>query len=156
MQLSFSNFTVGLNFRLELPCGTVHPLLRFGIPQNTVCMYLYACSCGPCVCECLCDCVLCVHVPLSEASVHRSPGYGLFEESISHMLTQFCTPFPSWSPPPLLLLSLSLIFLPSITVTHSPFPSGLSMVTGMLTGAVYNKVEDESWPCPMSMVNIST
>lgn len=149
MHLSFSNFTVGLNFRHELPYGTVHPPLRFVIPQSptengmhvSVCLFLWPL----CVCmwECVCDCVLCVHVTLSEASVHHSPGYGLFEESISHMLTQFCTPFPSQSPPPPLLLSLFLIFLQYITVT----PPGPSMVTGMLTGTVYNKIEDESWPC---------
>lgn len=33
MHLRLSNFTVGLNFKPQFPCGTVHPTLRFVIPQ---------------------------------------------------------------------------------------------------------------------------
>lgn len=111
----------------------------------------------------VCDCVSCVHIPPSEAPVHHSPGYGLFEESPSHMLTQFCAPFVYWSPPPPLFsflqypchppLSLFLIYLLSITLSHSPSLIGPSLVTGMLTGTVYNKKEDKV--LTLSVANIS-
>lgn len=116
---------------------------------------LYACACI------MCDCMSCVLIPPSEASVHHSPGYGLFEESPSHMLTQICAPSslgplhpafassnvpPSPSPSP---------HLPPLHHTEpSPLPASPSLVTGMLTGRVYNKIEDEV--LTLSVVNIST
>lgn len=49
-------------------------------------------------------------------------------------------------------LSLFLIYLLSITLSHSPSLIGPSLVTGMLTGTVYNKKEEV---LTLSVANIS-
>lgn len=112
----------------------------------------YPCFCIMCL-LCVSACVIAGRVctfPPSEASVHQSRGYGLFEESPSHMLTQFCTPsslgplhppFASSNVPP---SPFSFPHLPSLHHTGPfPLPFSPSLVTVMLTGTVYNKIEDE-------------
>lgn len=90
-----------------------------------------------------------MHIPLS---AHHSPGYKLFEEPLSHMLTQFCTPLFAtphrfFQYTPSLLFLFFCIFLLSITLSPK-------LVTGMLTSTIYNKIEDGSQPC--LVLNIST
>ena len=151
-----SNFTGGLNFKPPLPCTAVHLPLRLVIPPppTAYCMRVPV--------LCVCDSESCVLIPLSEASVHHSPGYGLFEESPSHMLTQICAPsslgplHPAFAssnvpPPPLPLFP----HLPPLHHTEPfPLPASPSLVTGMLTGTVYNKIEDEV--LTLSVLNVST
>lgn len=113
--------------------------------------------------ECVCImhrlCVIvyrvCELIPPSEASVHHSPGYGLFEEPPLTYADTVLQPPPLTSWPPLPLFASTapprpFLFSSSSFLCHfDPFPLPLapSLVTGLLTASVYNKAEDESWPC---------
>lgn len=148
MHLNPSNFTAGLNFKLQLLCGMVHPPLKLVIPrplaEYSILVSVLCCVEVP---------VVCAHSTqwsISPSLPRLWPIWGLsltYADTVLHPSPPTLgppspsTPFASFNVPP---SSFCFPHLPSLHHTGSvPLPFSPSRVTGMLTGTVYNKIDNE-------------